>query len=306
MISIICPFYNEEKTIPFFFESIEQTMKGEEYEIICVDDGSSDSTFSVLDSFASSDSRVVVVRLSRNFGKEAALTAGLDFSKGDAVVPIDSDLQDPPELILRMIEKWREGFDVVLAERIDRSEDSFLKRTTALLFYRTHNSISNPKIPENVGDFRLMSRKVVEAIKKMPERQRFMKGIFAWVGFKTCFIQYKRKKRITGESKFNCSKLWNLAVEGITSFSSFPLTIWLRTGFFIALCSFLYGVFIFIRTIVQGIDLPGYASLLCLILFFGGLQLMGIGIIGEYLGRTYMETKQRPIYIVDEIKKYNR
>ncbi|MCL1941153.1 MAG: glycosyltransferase, partial [Synergistaceae bacterium] len=215
---------------------------------------------------------------------------------------IDADLQHPPQIIGEMVKKWKEGFDVVLARRTDRSGEPFFKRLTASAFYRFHNVISKPPLPENVGDFRLMSREVVEAIKKLPERHRFMKGIFAWVGFKSCAIDYSENIRSAGNSKFNGWNLWKLAVEGITSFSTFPLTIWLYVGGMTAFCSFVYAAFIFMRTLIYGVELPGYASMICLILFFGGLQLIGIGVIGEYLGRTYIESKQRPVYIVKENK----
>lgn len=303
LISIVCPFYNEEEGVDIFFDTLVPIMGkmekiGYEFEIVCVNDGSRDRTLECLNRRADTDPRVRVIDLSRNFGKEAALTAAIDFARGDAVIPIDADLQDPPQLIEEMVKKWQEGFDVVLARRTDRSSDSFMKRFSALAFYRLHNFISKPPIPENVGDFRLMSREVVETIKKMPERHRFMKGLFAWVGFRTCVIDYVRDARRAGTSKFNGWRLWKFALEGITSFSTFPLTMWLYLGSFVAFCSFVYAVFIFSRTMIFGIDLPGYASMLVLILFFGGLQLIGIGVLGEYLGRTYMESKHRPIYVV--------
>jgi glycosyltransferase involved in cell wall biosynthesis len=300
MISILCPCYNEEEALPIFFREIVPVMEslGEPFEFVCVNDGSRDSTLDVLLSFAKKDSRVKVVDLSRNFGKEAALTAAIDYASGDAVIPIDVDLQDPPELIFAMVEKWHEGYEMVLAKRADRSSDSFMKRFTAQLFYRLHNNISNSPIPENVGDFRLMDRRVVEALSGLHERHRFMKGLFAWVGFKTCTIEYIRRIRTAGKSKFNGWRLWKFALEGITSFSTFPLTMWLYLGSFVSLSAFCYGLFIFFRTLIQGVELPGYASSICLILFFGGLQLLGIGILGEYIGRTYMESKQRPVYIV--------
>ena len=304
MISILCPFYNEDSNVGVFFETIIPIMEniGDDFEIICVNDGSTDNTLRELNEQSKSDKRIRVIDLSRNFGKEAALSAAIDFSHGDAVIPIDADLQHPPQSIEDMIKKWREGFDVVLAKRIDRNYESFLKRFIVSTFYRLLRRMSKPPIPENVGDFRLMSREVVEAIKKLPERQRFMKGLFAWVGFKSCVIGYTQNVRSKGSSKFNTWKLWKLAVEGITSFSTFPLTIWLYVGGITAFCSFMYAAFIFIRTLILGVELPGYASMICLILFFGGLQLIGIGVIGEYLGRTYMESKQRPIYIVKENK----
>ncbi|MBR2207702.1 MAG: glycosyltransferase family 2 protein [Synergistaceae bacterium] len=303
MISILCPCYNEEKVLDLFFEKISAVLEviPEQFEFVCVNDGSSDETLSVLKVHAKNDSRIKIIDLSRNFGKEAALTAALDYCKGDAAIPIDVDLQDPPELISAMIEKWREGFDVILAKRIDRSSDSYLKRTTAKLFYRLHNLISNSEIPENVGDFRLIDRKVIDALKGMKESHRFMKGLFAWVGFKTFTLDYKRNARSSGTSKFNGWKLWQLAIEGITSFSTAPLTLWLYFGGFIAFSAFAYGFWILIRTLIFGVDVPGYASLICLILLFGGLQLFGIGILGEYLGRTYIESKQRPVYIIREV-----
>ncbi|GHS95016.1 hypothetical protein AGMMS50276_09150 [Synergistales bacterium] len=274
---------------------------GESFEFVCVNDGSQDATLDVLLSFAKNDSRVRVIDFSRNFGKEAALTAAIDYAVGDAVIPIDVDLQDPPELISQMIQKWREGYEVVLAKRIDRSSDSFMKRSTARLFYCFHNKISRPMIPENVGDFRLMDRCVVDVLKTLREHNRFMKGVFSWVGFKTCTVEYTRRSRTAGESKFNAWRLWNFALEGITSFSTFPLTIWLYVGGFTSICAFCYGAFIFFRTLIQGIELPGYASTICLILFFGGLQFLGIGILGEYIGRTYIESKRRPVYVVRKV-----
>ena len=292
--------------MPLFFERVMKVMEssGEEFEIVCVNDGSRDNTLEILKNYADKDTRIRVIDFSRNFGKESALTAALDYSHGDAVIPIDADLQDPPELILKMIAKWREGYEVVLAKRADRSSDSFLKRVTAVLFYKFHNIISQPHIPENVGDFRLMDRKVVDALGGLKETHRFMKGLFAWAGFKTFTIDYTRDSRAGGSTKFNGIKLWKFALEGITSFSTAPLTMWLYVGTFTALCAFLYGLYIFIRTLVFGIETPGYASLVCLILFLGGLQLIGIGILGEYLGRTYIESKRRPVYIVREVYEY--
>lgn len=286
-----------------FFERIFSVMQkvGETFEVVCVNDGSTDNTLEVLKTKADEDRRVRVIDLSRNFGKEAALTAALDHSAGDAVIPIDADLQDPPELIITMIQKWHEGYEVVLARRVDRSSDSWLKRTTAKMFYRVHNFISHPSIPENVGDFRLMDRCVVEALKHLRETNRFMKGLFAWAGFRTCMIDYKREARISGTTKFNGWRLWKLAIEGITSFSTMPLTLWFYVGGIISFSTFMYGIYIFFRTLIQGIDVPGYASLVCLILFFGGLQMFGIGILGEYVGRTYTESKRRPVYIVRNI-----
>ena len=253
---------------------------------------------SILLSAQEQDARIDVIDLSRNFGKEAALTAGLYAARGNAVIPIDADLQDPPELIPLMLEKWREGFEVVLAQRVDRRADSIAKRTSASWFYRLHNSIANPQLPENVGDFRLMDRCVIEAIKTLPESRRFMKGLFAWVGFTTTAIEYKRPPRTGGASKFNGWALWNFAIEGITSFSTDPLRIWTYLGFTVSVASFSYGAFIALKVLLFGVDVPGYASIMTTVTFLGGLQLIGIGVIGEYLGRTYLESKRRPTYII--------
>lgn len=303
MISIICPFYNEEKMVSFFFNELLKTVAliNDEVEIICINDGSVDRTLQKLIEQKNAAPEHVLIRIidfSRNFGKEAALTAGIDHARGDAAIPIDTDLQDPPELITALIDKWREGYEVVLAKRCDRTSDTWLKRKTAEWFYQLHNSISSPPIPENVGDFRLLNRSAVEALKKLPERERFMKGLFNWVGFKTAEIEYVRLSRKAGETKFPLLKLWNFALDGITSFSTVPLRIWSYLGFIISLFAFAYGSLIIIRTLIQGVDIPGYASLLVIILFLGGLQLIGIGVLGEYLGRIYMETKNRPVYII--------
>jgi len=300
-ISIICPCYNEEKVVDYFLKSITEILaqSKKSYEIIFIDDGSSDNTLDVLIESKKSYENIKILKLSRNFGKEVALTAGIDTAIGETVVPIDVDLQDPPEIILEFIKKYEEGFDVVLAKRVDRTSDTFAKKFSAEAFYRFHNKISDINIPNNVGDYRLMSRKVVDEIKKLPESQRFMKGIFAWIGFKTATIEYKRESRIAGETSFNGWKLWNFALDGITSFSTVPLRIWLYIGVVLASLSFLYGSIIIIKTLIFGIDSPGYASMLTVVLFLGGVQLMGIGILGEYIGRIYIESKNRPVYIIE-------
>lgn len=300
VISIVCPMHNEEESLAAFFARLLPVLEslGEPFEIICVNDGSLDTTLERLLDTRRQEPRIRVLDLSRNFGKEAALTCGIDHARGDAVIPIDADLQDPPELIVEMVRLWRQGFDVVLAQRMDRSTDHVLKRKTAEWFYRLHNAISEPAIPPNVGDFRLMDRKVVEALKLLLERQRFMKGLFAWVGFRQAVIPYAREARQAGESKFSGWRLWNFALEGITSFSTAPLRIWTYLGLTIALTSFVFGAFIIGRVILLGRDLPGYASLITMMLFLGGVQLIGMGVLGEYLGRIYSETKGRPIYIV--------
>lgn len=300
-ISIIVPCYNESESITFFYEAmcpIFDNMSELDVEVICIDDGSDDDTLNKLIALTKTDSRFNVIELSRNFGKEAALTAGIDKSTGDAVIPIDADLQDPPELILEMIKEWQKGAEVVLARRIDRTSDSYLKQKTALLFYRFHNYLSSVQIPENVGDFRLMDRIAVDALKKLPENHRFMKGLFAWVGFKTVTLDYIRNPRISGTTKFSGWKLWNFALEGLTSFSASPLKFWTYIGGLGAVTTFFYAIFIVLRTLIYGIDIPGYASLLVAILFFGSLQLISLGMLGEYIGRIYMETKQRPIYLI--------
>ncbi len=300
-ISIVAPFYNEGEVVEFFYNAISPILNqipDVTFEVVCVDDGSGDDTLEKLISLVGRDPRFHVVELSRNFGKEAALMAGIDIARGEAVIPIDADLQDPPELIPTLIAEWMNGADVVLARRTDRSSDSFLKRKSAEIFYRVNNRLSNIQIPENVGDFRLMNRASIEAIKQLPERQRFMKGLFAWVGFKTVTIDYTRNPRLLGATKFSGLRLWNFALEGITSFSTAPLKLWTYIGGVGALTALFYAAFIIMRTLIYGIDVPGYASLLVAILFIGSLQLISIGMLGEYLGRIYMETKQRPIYII--------
>lgn len=300
-ISIIAPCYNEEETIEPFLRRIEEilTQINEPYEIVFINDGSKDNTLNVLLNAKQNFKNIRIINFSRNFGKEAALTAGLDKARGEAAIPIDVDLQDPPELIKELVAKWREGYDVVLAKRADRTSDSFAKRVSADLFYKLNGKISNVDIPNNVGDFRLMSKRVVEALKQLPENQRFMKGLFAWVGFKTVAIEYVREKREAGQSSFNGWKLWNFALDGITSFSTLPLRIWLYIGALVSFLSFLYGSFIILKTLIFGVDLPGYASLAVIMLFLGGIQLIGIGILGEYIGRIYSESKRRPSYIIE-------
>lgn len=305
LISLVVPFFNESEGIALFESGISPVLGAlPEYdcEIICVDDGSCDDTLTKLHALAAQDPRYVVIELSRNFGKEAALTAGIDHASGDAVIPMDADLQDPPELILQMVQEWRAGAEVVVAKRADRSTDSYLKRRTAELFYKVHNRLADIELPENVGDFRLMDRVAVDALKRLPERQRFMKGLFAWVGFRTHSVAYSRRPRSAGHTKFCGARLWNFALDGITSFSTLPLRMWSYIGGIGALISFCYGAFILLRTLVMGVDVPGYASLLAATLFIGSLQLISIGILGEYVGRIYMESKQRPQYIVRSLR----
>jgi glycosyltransferase involved in cell wall biosynthesis len=300
-ISIIVPFFNEGAGVEVFHKALGPVLAGivnYQVEIICVDDGSTDDTLGRLIALANLHPHYKVIELSRNFGKEAALTAGLDAATGQAVVAIDADLQDPPSLIHQLVHMWENGADVVLARRADRSTDGFIKRKTAEWFYRMHNLVSDIAIPQNVGDFRLMDRRVVDALKRLPERQRFMKGLFCWVGFKTAILDYDRAPRAVGMTKFPGWKLWNFAIEGITSFSTTPLRIWTYVGAVSAALTSLYALVVLIRTMVWGIQLPGYASLLIAILFFGSLNLISLGLVGEYIGRIYIESKQRPIYIV--------
>lgn len=300
VLSIVCPMRNETEVVDAFLSRLINVLDGigDTFEIVCVNDGSRDSTLEKLRVRQGNEPRLRVIDLSRCFGKEAALTCGIDHARGAAVIPIDADLQDPPELIAEMVSVWRKGFDVVLAQRIDRSSDRLLKRKSAEWFYRLHNAISEPPIPANVGDFRLMDRRVVEALRQLPERRRFMKGLFAWVGFRQATVPYVREARAAGHSSFSGWRLWNFALEGITSFSTAPLRVWSYLGLLIALVSFAYGLFIIGRTLLFGRDLPGYASLMTMVLFLGGVQLIGLGVLGEYIGRLYGEAKQRPVYIV--------
>ncbi len=292
--------YNEEENIGEFYAQVKVALErtGETWEIICVNDGSRDATLAQLIALHMSDPRVKVINFSRNFGKEIALTAGIDYAIGQAVIPIDADLQDPPELIYELVTQWRAGYDVVNATRRTRHGEGWVKRTTARMFYQALGQMSDVKIPHNTGDFRLLSRPAVDALKQLPERTRFMKGLFAWVGFKQATVFYDRHARFAGKTKWNYWRLWNFAIDGITSFSSTPLKVSSYLGLFIALMAFVYAMFLVVRIMIYGKDLPGYASLMVVVLFLGGIQLITLGVIGEYLGRVYAETKGRPLYIV--------
>lgn len=304
LVSLVVPVYNEAAGIAHSLAVIDAAVAGLPYrfEIVVVNDGSRDGTLDVLER-AQVSARLVVVDLSRNFGKEAALSAGLALAEGDAVIPLDADLQDPPSLIPQLLAQWEQGHEVVLARRVDRSSDGYFKRRSAAAFYAFINRLSDVPIPEDVGDFRLMDRCVVDALNRIGENRRFMKGLFAWAGFRTATVDYARPERAMGASKFNGWKLWNLALEGITSFSTLPLRIWTYLGGAIALGALAYMAYIVVRTLVHGVDAPGYASLMSAILFIGGIQLIGLGIIGEYLGRTYMEAKRRPPFVVRRIHR---
>ena len=301
-ISLVVPVLNEEDAIGPFIARVSEVASDLPYriEFVFVNDGSFDSTLEVLRKYSVTEN-ILVLNFSRNFGKEAALTAGIEHATGDAIIPIDVDLQDPPILIANMVKEWERGFDVVLARRIDRSTDGWLKRKTAEWFYQINNALSDTPIPDNVGDFRLMDRRVVEAIKTIGERRRFMKGIFAWVGYKSTILNYVREERAHGKTKFSGWRLWNFGLEGITSFSTAPLRIWTYLGTVVSAFAISYAVFILIRTLLYGKDLPGYASIMIAILFFAGVQLIGIGVLGEYVGRIYIESKKRPLYILEGV-----
>ena len=307
LISLVVPVYNESEVIEIFLDKVSSILAriGCKYEIIFINDGSTDDTLIKLERIYEDHKTIRIVSFSRNFGKEAARSAGLDCSHGDALIPIDVDMQDPPDLIIDFIKFWQDGYDVVYGIREDRTLDSIGKRITSQLFYAVFNKISKTKIPYNVGDYRLIDRKVIDVVKALPERNRFMKGLFSWVGFKSIGIPYRRPERVLGETKWNYWKLWNLSIDGITSFSTAPLKIWMYIGGTISFISFCYALLLVAKVAISGIDVPGYTSTLVAILFLGGLQLLVLGIYGEYLGRIYEESKSRPIYIVDSILENN-
>lgn len=301
LLSIVVPAYNEANVIEAFQERLAAVLSDLEdlaTEVVYVNDGSSDETLSLLVALRDRDDRLAVVDLSRNFGKEIAVTAGLDHARGAAVVIIDADLQDPPELIPELVAKWREGFDVVYARRTKRAGETWLKRVTAAGFYRVMDALSRESPPRDTGDFRLLSRRAVDALAGVRERHRFMKGLFHWVGFRQVAVPYERDPRFAGRTKWNYWRLWNFALDGITSFSTAPLRFATYIGVITAAFAFFYGLFIIFRTLIMGADLPGYPSLMVVILFLGGVQLTALGIIGEYLGRTFDEVKKRPLYLI--------
>jgi polyisoprenyl-phosphate glycosyltransferase len=301
ILTIVVPAYNEQEVLPEFHRRVTKAISNLplDYEILYINDGSTDSTLKVLAELRKGDPHVAIVDLSRNFGKEIALSAGLDHARGDAVVVIDADLQDPPELIPELVSAWRDGYDVVYATRSAREGESLMKRATAHLFYRAIQGVSRFKIPQDTGDFRLLSRRAVNALKQFREQHRFMKGLFAWIGYPQKSVPYRRDPRFSGETKWNYWKLWNFAIEGITSFTIAPLKIAMYLGLIVALGSFGYGAFIIIRTLLFGNPVAGYPSLMVVILFLGGVQLVALGVIGEYLGRMFDETKGRPLYLVN-------
>ena len=301
LISLVVPCYNEEAAIRLFMDEANRVLAGHRLEFVFVNDGSRDNTLAVLMALARSDVRVRVINFTRNFGKEAALTAGLDHTNGDVIIPMDADLQDPFETVLLFLKKWREGYDVVNGFREDRASDTITKRQTAKWFYSVFNAMADNAIPENVGDFRLLDARVVATLRTLPERSRFMKGLFSWVGYPTAQVAYVRPPRKAGEAKFNFWGLWRLALEGIFNFSTAPLRVWGYVGLATASLAFFYAVIIVTKTLIFGRDVPGYASLITIMLFLGGLQLLTLGIIGEYLSRVFAEVKGRPVYIIDRI-----
>lgn len=302
-VSLIVPVYNEEDVLDAFLERTSQVMADTnlEYEYVFVNDGSRDATLPMLVERSRQNPRIRVLNLSRNFGKEAALTAGIDHIRGNVLIPMDVDLQDPPELITDFVKKWREGYDIVYGVRTARDEDGYIKRKTASWFYGFFNWLSSTHIPDNAGDFRLVDERAIEVLRQLPERNRFMKGLFAWVGFPSIGVPYERPARAAGRTKWNLRKLWNFALDGLFSFSTVPLRVWSYVGVIVSLVAFIYASYIVIRVLAFGIDVPGYASLLTVVLFLGGIQLISLGIIGEYLGRLFIETKGRPIYIVQDV-----
>jgi len=303
LLSLVVPVFNEEESIGLFLDTLVPLLEAASlrFEIVFVNDGSRDDTLSHLLDRGDRDKRLRVVNLSRNFGKEAAMTAGIDNAQGDVLIPMDIDLQDPPGLIQAFIARWREGYDIVYGVRTARSSDTAAKRLSAGWFYRVFNSMSPVRIPANVGDFRLVDRRAIEVLRRLPERNRFMKGLFAWVGFNAIGVPYERPQRAAGATKFNLWRLWNFALDGVVSFSTVPLRASFYGGLAIAAVAVLYALFIIGRVLLFGVDTPGYASLLIAVLSLGAIQLVSIGVIGEYLGRLFLEVKGRPIYVVEGV-----
>jgi glycosyltransferase involved in cell wall biosynthesis len=309
-IAIVVPCYNEESNISELYARLTEVLDGNaiNFELIFVNDGSKDNTLNELINLYGKDKRVKIINFSRNFGKEIALTAGLDYvsDDSDAVIPFDADLQEPPKIILDLINKYKEGYDVVNAVRSKRDGETFLKKFTSKVFYKIMNKLSDIEIPRDVGDFRLLSRDALCAIKEIRERKRFMRGIFAWVGFKVTSIYYERAPRNAGKTKYNYLKMIDYAIEGITSFSTVPLRLASVFGFIVSFLAFLYAIWISVDKLIYGNPVKGYPSLMVVILFLGGVQLITIGILGEYIGRIYEETKQRPLYVVKKVWEHKQ
>lgn len=305
LISVVVPAYNEDAVVNLFHQQMSRVfdkLTNYRCEVIFVDDGSTDQTRQAIEKLSLMDERICSISLSRNFGKEAAMTAGLDMAQGDAVAIFDVDLQDPPDLLLQFVAKWEAGFDVVYARRTHRDGESYIKKATAAAFYRLMKKISKVSIPADTGDCRLMSRRVVQSLSHLREHHRFMKGLFAWVGYPAVAVDYRRDPRAAGTTKFNYWKLWNFALEGITSFTIAPLKGATYIGTLIAIVSFLMGIWIILKTLIWGDVVHGYPTLIVTVLFLGGIQLFFIGIIGEYLGRIFGETKNRPLYLIANYK----
>lgn len=308
LLSIVVPVFNEAEALPFFLEAVRRNIREVKsllgsrgrVEIVFIDDGSRDGTARIIKELKAADFELQLIRLSRNFGKESALSAGLRHSRGDAVVPMDVDLQDPPELLIKMVEIWLTGRLVVNARRANRRGDSFLKRKSSEFFYAAINRLSDYPIEQNVGDFRLLDRKVVDIINALPERIRFNKAIFSWVGFDPYTITYDRPARSAGSTKWNYWKLWNFALDGFTGSTTLPLRLWTYVGGFFVLLMLLFATVILLRVLIWGIDVPGYASLMVVVLLIGALNLVAIGILGEYIGRVSIEVRGRPSYLVSE------
>jgi glycosyltransferase involved in cell wall biosynthesis len=302
LISIVIPMFNEADGLEALFARLMPILEGisPDWEILCVNDGSRDDTLLQLKAWHQHEPRIRLLSLSRNFGKEAALTAGLHHASGQAIIPLDADLQDPPELIPELVAKWREGYKVVLATRKSRMGEGMLKRGTAWLFYRLMGAMTPIRIPHNTGDFRLMDRQVIEVLRLLPERTRFMKGLFAWVGFTSTQIFFDRPQRAYGQPQQSLRRLWQLAKDGIFSFTTLPLRLTTYLGIVISTVAFSYAGWLLLRAILYGRDVAGYASLMAAVLCMGGVQLISLGIIGEYLGRIYREAKHRPLYVIEE------
>lgn len=307
LVTILIPAYNEEAVLPLLYDRLLKLMDGlpqYNFELLFVNDGSKDRTLELIQEMRKHDPRVCYVNLSRNYGKETAMIAGFDYVNGDCMINIDADLQDPPELIPEMLKYWEEGYDDVYAKRKSRKGESFLKKFTSWGYYRVLQSMTNIEIQKDTGDFRLLDRRCVEAIKQMRESQRYTKGLYSWIGYKKKEILYDRDPRAAGKTKWNYRKLANLSIDGITSFTTAPLRWAALIGILVSLLGFIYMMVIIIKTLIYGIDVPGYASMMVVILFLGGLQLIFLGVIGEYLGRAFYETKHRPLYFIDRYNEH--
>ncbi len=302
-LSVVIPCHNEAENVGPLLDALVPVLAGvtPAFEVLFVDDGSSDDTARRLRARCAADPRIRLLRLSRNYGKEAALTAGIDHAQGDAVILMDADLQHPPSVLPALIEAWRSGADVVIAARQSRDTDGWLRRACSRQFYRLFNALSEVRLPEHGGDFRLLDRRAVSALRALPERGRFMKGLYALTGLDTAEVPYTPANRVGGESQFGARKLFRFALDGLTAFTSTPLRVWSYLGFLLAVPAGLYALYLVLRTVLLGIDVPGYASLATMILFFSGIQLIGLGVLGEYLGQVYAEAKQRPLYVVSEV-----